>query len=116
VRRATDELLASRDLGRRIRRAPVPWLLGAALAGLVVGRWFARPLAAAGRRRVSAALGTRAREVVLSGLLAAFGLRWRPGSDGATPRGAAASDVHRTRSSDDRRAADPALSPRRGTS
>jgi len=112
VRRAVDELFATRDLGRRIRSAPVPWLVGAGLVGLVAGRWFARPLVAAGRRRVTAAVGGRALEPLVSGLLAAFGLGTRRGGDGAIRRGPRArADAHPASGPATPPTADPALSP-----
>jgi len=112
LRRATDELVATGDLGRRIRSAPVPWLVGAGLVGLVAGRWFARPVVAAGRRRMKAAVGARASEALVSGLLATFGLGTRPGGDGATRRGPrAGADAHPASGPATPRTADPALSP-----
>ena len=58
------------EIERRIRRAPVAWLLGGALAGVVAARFFGPQLARAGRRRVLGWAAERARGA-LFGLAAA---------------------------------------------
>jgi hypothetical protein len=77
VHEATDEVLMNSEIPRRIRRSPVPWLLGAGLAGVVAGRWVVPPLLRSGRRQfqgpMRVALQERLRSTLTAAVAAAVG-------------------------------------------
>jgi hypothetical protein len=81
-------LLSTQEVERRVRIDPSRWLVGAGLAGIVAGRFFARPLARAGRRHVVSAVRARAGTALAAGILAFLGHRARrshgDGTDGAS--------------------------------
>jgi len=68
------ELSSVRELERRVRRDPLPWILGATVLGLVAARFMAPFLLAHGRRTarawVQARLGTA---LLAAGVAAATG-------------------------------------------
>jgi len=78
VRAAVAGLLSVEELARRVRHHPARWIVLGLVGGAVAGRFFARPLAREGRRRVVAAAAGRLQHVgvgLASALLAGLGRR-----------------------------------------
>lgn len=71
VRQEIDALFSTNEVARRVRGRPVLSVIGAAVAGLVAGRFFTKPLVDHGKRTVMAGVRARAKAALTAVALAA---------------------------------------------
>ena len=78
------DLTSVREVRRRVQRAPEPWLIGAAVAGLLSGILLVPPLLRSGRGSLNRFLSTRVRQLLMAAGVAVAG--WWSGEHDDAPK------------------------------
>jgi AcrR family transcriptional regulator len=86
LRRSFAELFDPKELEEHIRNEPLPWLLGGAVAGLVVAGLAAGPLVRQSRSAAGSWVRAGVRDAMVDAVLAAVSRTGQGGAGQAEPR------------------------------